>query len=69
VKTINPKALERMEKVLRAASMPLTLRALSRRLRIPYSTAKRRVDALDATLKKTWVREGRRGAKSVAYSL
>jgi response regulator of citrate/malate metabolism len=69
MKTIDPKALERVEQVLREASIPLTIRALSRRLRVPYSTAKRRLDALDVRLKKMQVREGQRGAKSVAYAL
>ena len=70
MKTIDPKDLERMEKVLREATIPLTIRALSRRLRVCYSTAKRRLDALEnVKLKKTLAREGQRGAMSVAYSL
>lgn len=73
MKTIDPGTLERLEKVLREASIPLTIRALARRLRVPYSTAKRRLDAFEVErgkpLKRTLVREGRRGAKSVAYSL
>lgn len=73
MKTIAPAALERLERVLREASIPLTVRALARRLRVPYSTAKRRLDAFEVEygkpLKRTLAREGRRGAKSVAYSL
>ena len=69
MKTFDPKHLERVEEVLREASMPLTIKALSRRLRVPYSTAKRRLEALDLRLKKVMVREGARGSMAVAYTV
>lgn len=66
MKTIKPKNVERLDAVLRKSKEPMSLRELSRKLRVTYATAKAWFDvwAKHNEYEEGYERRGKRGPES-----